>query len=278
MGLTTQHFILKIMNPIFISGVGLFHRFLILLRRNDQSLLAILHLIENTDNLLQTTDKQLHQNLIVLKLCSVVALLLSYPFQMYSVSKLILNSDHLLINIMIFGLNVYNNFTAFCCELQFCSIAWLVFTRFSLVHCKLRKIQNSVRNSSCSVVISNNRQSDVQFLSDLFVLKHCQHYLCDICEKLNLFFGPVFIVSVSSLFVNVLLNLYFAIFGGFEKLATNEVIAQPLSSVLNSVGWSLYYFVRFVLLCTAAQLVSEKVINVSYSTYKTVRKSSKMIH
>jgi hypothetical protein len=111
--------------------------------------------------------------------------------------------------------------------------------------------------------IKKNKASQVErsgedLSAKIVVLKECRHVLCDVSDRLNQIYNGQLFVSLSSLFVNVLLNLYFAIFGGFAQPATQHVNAQMLPSVVNSLTWSLYYFLRFAFICaTADALVNE---------------------
>ncbi|KAJ8965616.1 hypothetical protein NQ314_004007 [Rhamnusium bicolor] len=99
-------------------------------------------------------------------------------------------------------------------------------------------------------------------LNKLSRIRKSYRVLNESCAQLNSLYKIQFLAILGSLTLNVLFNLYFAIFGGFTRdTSTTDLEAQQVSSSMNDVIWSVYYFGRFLLVCTAAGQLMEEVIH-----------------
>lgn len=132
------------MNPVLVSAVSLYSRLSILYQIYHKSS-AVLTLLEKVDALLGPTH--LTENATAIKIFCLLTLLISFPFQIISYVRLTITSTAVITQFAIFFLNIYNNFSAACCELQFISIIWLVFARFRLVHKNLKKIGDALERN-----------------------------------------------------------------------------------------------------------------------------------
>lgn len=68
-----------------------------------------------------------------------VLFLISFPFQFYSILS---NRGTTSAFKILFGINMYNNFTAACTDFQFASVCYLLYARFSFVNGKLKCWEN----------------------------------------------------------------------------------------------------------------------------------------
>lgn len=226
-----------------ISMVGLFCRCLVLLQFYSQKNSSWFAVLEKVDVALKTSQDEFKKNTITLKVFAVMTLLICWPFQICSFVRLPKTSFS--IQFLVFFVNIYNNFSATCCELQFISICYLILSRFRLLHQSLDRDSTNIKLRNLSSKIS--------------VLKDCHHDLCESITTLNQLYNGQLFISLSSLFVNILLNLYFAIFGGFTQPATRFILTQNPTNVINSVLWSIYYFIRFLSICVVADILIDKV-------------------
>lgn len=69
--------------------------------------------------------------------------------------------------------------------------------------------------------------------------------LCDLVDATDKYFSFQLLLSIAECNLNVLINMYFAIFGGYYKPEDKEKFPQSTVDILNDFIWGMYYLIRF---------------------------------
>lgn len=93
----------------------------------------------------------------------------------------------------------------------------------------------------------------------MFIIFDAFKSMCDSLQVINQYYSPLLLISIACCNLNALLNLYFAIFGGYSKPEDKEKSPQTSIDILNNFMWACYYFLRFFFVALFAELVTSEV-------------------
>ncbi|CAG9859000.1 unnamed protein product [Phyllotreta striolata] len=240
--LSSQKFITKMANIVLISFTSILVRFsnLIQMPKHLPELLKNIYTLDRIS--LQANNRDIKRTFLL----SVVLIVVSWPYQIYSI--LIVTTDSWMAFLM-FYLNLYNNFAVISCEFQFVAFAWIIDSRFDKLNKTLKEL--------CNKQYLDNEQASLVKLSQT---RKSSRLLCQAFGNLNRLHGFQLMAILSGLSLNVLFGLYFSIFGGFTKNSTKTSISfQRISNITNEILWSIYYLTRFVFICIVAGSTTDKV-------------------
>lgn len=94
---------------------------------------------------------------------------------------------------------------------------------------------------------------------EIFLILNAHKTMCHTLQIIKQYYSPLLLVSIACCNLNVLLNLYFAIFGGYIKLLDKSKYFQTSSDIINNFMWGSYYFLRFFAVALFAELVTSEV-------------------
>lgn len=234
----SQEFITKLINPMIIATMTLTFRVVILLKMH-RNLPEMMEAFLKVDDLVGY-GRGGHERDFRFGIAMVFfVLLLSFPFQIYS---LLDTFDGDLIPSLFFMSNTYNNFSTLCCEFQFLTVCFLLRARYVHLNQKLRRLLGK-RSSRWKLVCVTFGVLEEKFADEVSNLRTAHELLSKLAERTNESYDVQLLLGCCTAGLNILLNLYYSIFGGFD--APDRVFWD----VIENVTWSGYYFCRFVLIC-----------------------------
>nr|CAI5845735.1 unnamed protein product [Callosobruchus analis] len=130
--LTSQKFITKMANIVLLSVTAILARTANTVQL-PKVLPSLMEDIQNFDKMASGSNKDFAWIFGL----SVVLVLISWPYQFYSI--LLVTTDNWAAFLM-FYINLYNNFSCISCEFQFVSLCWLIQSRFRGILEELKEI------------------------------------------------------------------------------------------------------------------------------------------
>lgn len=240
----SQTFLTKLVNPLAVAVTIIVFRIHCLFC-SYKHLPQIIKNIQKIDKLLYYARHQQDEN--KLKLSALIVILFSFPFQILS---LVETFNFNFAPTLLFGVNIYSNFSLACCELQFSALCFLIRQRFRLINESVSKLNPGSYFHKVSY--------ENMALEKVKTLKKAHKKLFLILGQINNYFNVPLLFSVGCGFTNVLLNFYYAIFGGFESFS-NKSPKKNTYDVFNDLIWAGYYFLRLVFICMMADGVLSEV-------------------
>ncbi|RLZ02224.1 Gustatory receptor 29 [Cephus cinctus] len=202
----------------------------------------------------------------------VLNLVLGLPSQIFSVT-FVYGRGTYLVGFFIFMDN-FNNLTALSSEFQFLALCHLIRSRFWVINTKMlhaarlydarRRSQNGSapgHELECCPWKMTGYQfepdpySDHRLRDTMVVLRDAHQRLCDTLDWMNEGFQVQVLFSVCGCFLNLLVNIYFLLRGGYSVRALTEI--WPFESLgnihpLKNTSWGIYYIIRFVAIAVMA--------------------------
>lgn len=137
----SQHFVIKLINPLSVAVVGILIRFMVILKLHKNIPKVIEHFVEVDNFLNYPLDYHKKDHKVMLHIV-VIIFLISFPFETFSLFHT-LKGD--IVPTLLFGTNIYNNFSIFCCEFQFSAFCKLLYYRFRYINGKLQRLDRVLK-------------------------------------------------------------------------------------------------------------------------------------
>lgn len=93
------------------------------------------------------------------------------------------------------------------------------------------------------------------------IYRHCHRSLCELVRYLNGMFKLHLLMTLSACFLISLFNIYFAMFGYVATVSKKQSI-KIQSKLFRSIGWNMFYIVRFLAMTTTAHFTTQQVSNI----------------
>ncbi|XP_060524521.1 uncharacterized protein LOC132700939 [Cylas formicarius] len=248
------HIATQIANPLIVSGGVLILR-LMNMTLIGQFLPNIFQRINNIQDIMCIKDIN-EKDYTHMKIIITLMVTISVPFQIYYLIAIIPNNW---ISLVMFGFNFYNSFSATCLEFQFTHVCLILRNRFKLINSCMNRFKNEkyalkssrLREDELFIIQTVNRD---RYISKIIDMRTCHQKLSECCRDLNKLFGAQLLITLCCCGVSALLNFYFAIFGGFGQTSLIAAAHQE-SRTWADVFWALYFLLRFLDVCGAAEFL-----------------------
>lgn len=93
---------------------------------------------------------------------------------------------------------------------------------------------------------------EYKMADDILVLRNAHRILSDLTVKINQHYNVRLLLSLYCCITNMLINTYFAIFGGYGT-SRAETSGNSVRETITAITWSIYYLQRFIFICTASE-------------------------
>lgn len=213
----------------------------------------IIEKLSHSDIILQYPLQKMSEDRKLVTFSIIGIFIYSFPAQIFTIFTVF---DP--INCFLSMLNIYNNFSTFCMEMQFCLLAILVIRRLRALH---KHIGNLFTEKNMYGYLGKTQKTVEN-------LKQAHKYLNDCCELIIDYFNVPILISLMCTTIDSFMNIYFAIFGGFIDAGTKRSTHYEITAYCI---WAVYYFSRFCIICIAAdQMMSEVKKNIRLDIFLVV--------
>ncbi|KAK7576188.1 hypothetical protein V9T40_012474 [Parthenolecanium corni] len=290
---TYQSLIMKILYPILITlaSISIRTAAIFSMRKGLKNFFTkieqadrFLKRMENFENVVNTRSHLLYS----VGLCCFF-LIMSIPIHFnYLLTAIWLNNRY---GLMWCIAMVWSVMTGFCGDILFSFCAYLIRIRFKVINMTLGNIRTDETNfhatfhptSGYEGIINgsfnhlpkeeiNKTYELLKFqinlrrgtmckygLADTIeIYRHCHRSLCELVRYLNGMFKLHLLMTLSACFLISLFNIYFAMFGYVATVSKKQSI-KIQSKLFRSIGWNMFYIVRFLAMTTTAHFTTQQV-------------------
>lgn len=200
----------------------------------------------------------------------------------------------------LFFFNSFNNLSVVSTEFQFISLCYIIQTRFEIINKNLKsqfgnmfyKLHSSTGNKLIffnlsffnkrfSVTTANickeidtimlkvyekgvQKSMESKMADDVLVLRNVHRILTNLTVNVNQHYNVRILLSLCCCIINMLINTYFAIFGGYGT-SNADTDGNNVRETVTAIVWSVYYLQRFIFICTASEMICKEVNSCKYS-------------
>lgn len=158
--------------------------------------------------------------------------------------------------------SLYREFSAVLqdpCQYHLINSPKYIFSDFKKVHPTFSPLSKISQDNFAYEFRNKKNKVFFNLLSEVSILHSSYRNLCNILEQIDRYFSFQLLLSIAECNLNVLINMYFAIFGGYYKPEDKTKYPQSPTDILNDFIWGMYYLIRFFAISLFASFVVNEV-------------------
>ncbi|XP_050519914.1 gustatory receptor 68a-like [Daktulosphaira vitifoliae] len=173
-------------------------------------------------------------------------------------------ATHTILGIIWCVILTFNNLANFFGDIQFIQCACILHSRFEAINEQLSAIASNwnfknealFKKKTCRAFLSE--LSYGHKLSDsIEMYRYCYGQFCDMIDLINSIYQIHLLGTISSCFLKILFNIYFAIFGYVTRVNNSP---NKRDKLIGSILWCIYYSLRFLTIVWVSDTTTKQAV------------------